>query len=306
MEKGVLMEKLKGLSQTELQFFKDNGFFGPFKVYEPEDAKKLLRIIRKKNADRSNALFDNDVNYDRHFDVSELAQHICHAEIVNRIQSIIGSDILCWRTEFFPKFPGSKGTEWHQVEVYQYSTGTPQLVATERNEDIPMELTVWTAFTDSTKQNGCLKFMPGSHMRQYFDESKTPDSGRDKVYNPVKSTTSFYGYNFSDFKVDACWVPDESESIALEMKAGECVIFTAKCMHGSFPNTTKRSTRFAITSRYVPTSVKVYPGWTTFSEHGGNFDLEKYGCVLVSGADQYGHNKIRSADNLGEAFQRIT
>ena len=300
------MEKAKGLSPTELQFFRDDGFWGPFKVYEPEDARKLLRVIRKKNADRSNALFDNDVNYDRHFDVPELSWHICHAEIVSRIQSIIGLDVLCWRTEFFPKFPGSKGTEWHQVETYQYTTGTPQLVATKRNEDFPMELTAWTAFTESTKQNGCLKFMPGSHRKQYFDESKVPEFGRDKVYDPVKSTASFYGYNFSDFKVDSCWVPDESKCIPLEMNAGECVIFTAKCMHGSFSNTTKRSTRFAITSRYVPTSVKVYPGWTTFNEHGGHFDLEKYGCVLVSGVDQYGHNKIRSINNLGEPFQRIS
>ena len=87
------------------------------------------------------------------------------------------------------------------------------------------------------------------------------------------------------------------------MNIGECVIFTARCMHGSFPNTSKRSTRFAITARYVPTDVRVYPEQNEFTEHGGYFDLKNYGCVLVSGVDRYKHNSLRNKNNLGEDFQ---
>ena len=54
--------------------------------------------------------------------------------IVEKLQSLFGQDILCWRTDFFPKFPGSKGTEWHQVETYKYTTGTSQIEPTIRIE----------------------------------------------------------------------------------------------------------------------------------------------------------------------------
>lgn len=288
--------------KQEIEFFEKNGFLGPFKLYEPEEAREILKTVRQKNVDRSKALYDNDVNYDRHFDISELSRYICHPKIVRRLQSIVGSNILCWRTEFFPKYPGSKGTEWHQVEVYQYTTGIAQLVPTARLDSIPMELTVWTTFTEANKENGCLKFMPGSHKKWYFDEFIAPKIGRDSIYEPIQSDTSFFGYNFTEFKVNPNWEPDESEAVAVEMEAGECVIFTARCMHGSFPNTTKRSTRFAITARYVPTHVKVYSDQTHFTEHGGFFDLTNYGCVLVSGANQYNYNRLRTENNLGEHF----
>lgn len=288
--------------KRDARFFEKNGFVGPFKVYEEDEAKDILARIRAKSQDKSKAMFDNDVNYDRHFDIPELSKHIAHPAIIRRIQNIIGPDILCWRSEFFPKFPGSSGTEWHQVETYQYTTGVPQLVATERRENTPMELTVWTAFTEATKANGCLKFMPGSHKKWYFDESITPKTGRDKIYDPVTSDTAFYGYNFEDFKADPDWVPNEEESVAMEMKAGEAVIFTARCMHGSWPNTTTSSTRFAINGRYVPTDVRVYPDQKEFYEHGGHFDLSDWGCVLVSGENRYDHNNFRTKNQLGEDF----
>ena len=286
--------------EEEVAFFKENGFLGPFKVYEPEEAQRILKNVRVKNLDRSNALYDNDVNYDRHFDISELSQHIGHPAIVERLRRIFGDDIICWRSEFFSKAPGSTGTEWHQVEKYKYSTGKAQLVPVEKLDF--MELTVWTTFTESTKDNGCLKFLPASHNTLYFNESIEAPTGRNQMYDLMQSGTDFYGYNFAEYKVDPDWKPDESKAVAVEMEPGECVIFTARCVHGSFPNTTKRSTRFAISSRYVPTSVKVYPDHENFMEHGGFFDLTDHGCILVSGKDTYKHNRMRATNNLGEAF----
>lgn len=295
----------EGLTSEELAFFNDNGFAGPFKLYEPDEAKALLHEIRIKNLDRKHILFDNDVNYDRHFDVPELSNHISHPGIVNRIRSIIGQNILSWRTEFFPKFPGSAGTEWHQVANYQYATGQPMLEPTENFPNVPVDLTVWTAFTDATRENGCMKFLPGTHKKLYYDESKKANSGREEKYKSVEEKTLFFGYNFDDFKIDPEWYPDENKAITLEMKPGECVIFTARCIHGSHPNITERSTRFAISSRYVPTHVRVYPNMKEFSAHGGKFNLERYGAVLVSGEDTYKHNKLRDENNLGQSFKKV-
>lgn len=282
--------------------FEKNGFIGPFKAYEPEEAKAKLNEIRKANFNRQHILWDNDLNYERHFDVPELTQHICHPAIVEKLIAILGPDIICWRNETFPKFPGSPGTQWHQVEDFRYTSGTPALVPIENHPNLPMDLTVWTAFTDATIENGCMKFLPGSHKKRYYDESKTPVTGRDKDYNALTDDTPFYGYDFEDFKVDPDWSINEDEAVSMEMKAGEFVIFTSRCCHASHPNITKRSTRIAITTRYVPTFVKVYPGQDSFFEHGATCDLKDYGVVLIAGEDKYGHNRIRTTNNLGQPF----
>lgn len=285
--------------------FHENGFIGPFKAYDPDDASAILKEIRRRAQDRSCAVFDNDCNYDRHFDIDVLAQHIFNRAIVEHLRAILGDDLLCWRTEFFPKFPGSKGTEWHQVERFEYTTGSPQLQPSDgKPGDVPFELTAWTTFTESTVENGCMKFLPGSHRTKYFDESITPKTGRNQEYTSISADTSFFGYNFSEFKVDPDWEPNEDEAVSMVMQPGEAVIFTARCVHGSHPNTTKNKTRFAITSRYVTPDVMVYPGQKTFIEHGGRFDLENYGAVLVSGENRYAHNTVRTQSNTGYKFPK--
>lgn len=295
------------LSVQEIQRFEHDGVLGPFKLYEPEEAKALLHTIRTKNIDTSRSIHHNEVNYDRHFDIPELSQHIGHPGIVKRVRALLGQDLLCWRSEFFPKFPGSAATEWHQVANYQYATGVPLLESMLPELDTPLDITVWTAFTDATKENGCMRFIPGSHKKMYYDESKSVQVGRGQEFVSVQSETQFYGYDFQEFKVDPAWDPEQEEVLDMEMKAGECVIFTAKCVHASFPNTSKRSTRFAITSRYTPTHVRVYPYSDVFVAHGGKFNLSasNYGPVLVSGRDAWGHNNIRARNNLDQPFPYI-
>ncbi|MCE3268676.1 MAG: chemotaxis protein CheX [Burkholderiales bacterium] len=289
------------LSFTEKQRFFLDGVIGPFKIYESDEAKEILRKIRRKNLDTSKAIFDNDVNYDRHLDIEELAKHIINPSIIARLADIIGPDILCWRTEFFPKFPGVQGTEWHQVGNYQYANGIPMLEGTLGDDNSIMDLTVWTAFTDTTIETACMRFIPGTHKAKYYDEAKAIHR-KETDYSSVLSETSFYGYNFEEFKINPNWLPEEQNHISIEMKAGECIIFTARCVHASHPNISKTFSRFAISARYVPTHVKVYPNSDKFYAHGAWFDLAKYGCVLVSGTDIYHHNRIREKDQNGRNF----
>lgn len=287
------------------ELFDANGFVGPFKLYEPDDAREMLQKIRIDNFDRSKAIFDNDVNYDRHFDIPILSRHIGHRRVIEILRLILAQDLLCWRTEFFPKFPGSPGTEWHQVRDYSYATGRPMLEPALGSRAEMLDITVWTAFTEATVESGCMKFLPGSHKHRYYDEKLATKAGRGNEYKSIEAASGFFGYEFEDFKINPNWCPDESSAVAMEMHAGECVLFTASCVHGSFPNTTARKTRFAISARYVPTHVMVYHDWQGFVAHGGRFDLEKYGCVLVSGADIYGHNRLRQVNELGEAFPYV-
>ncbi|MFH9663534.1 phytanoyl-CoA dioxygenase family protein [Streptomyces sp. NPDC017248] len=70
----------------------------------------------------------NISNYDRHLDSTFLADHICRPEIVDRVRSVLGPDVLNWRTEFFPKYPGDEGTDWHQADTFANASGQPQIL----------------------------------------------------------------------------------------------------------------------------------------------------------------------------------
>jgi non-heme Fe2+,alpha-ketoglutarate-dependent halogenase len=301
--KAVVPDDIK----ADIERFNEDGFIGPIKLYEPDEAAALMREVRIKNQDRSKSVFKNDVNYDRHFDIPELSRHIMHPTIRKYITAILGPDVLLWRTEFFAKFPGSVGTEWHQVRDYSYATGKPQILPTETAWNAYIDITVWTTFTPATRETGCMRFVRGSHKHEIFDEYKTPKKGREKTYDKsyeemFTEATGFYGYDFSEFLIDPSWTPAPEDVVDMEMDPGECLIFTASCVHGSQPNTTERQTRFAYTSRYVPTHVRVYPDQTTFNAHGTDFDLSEYGPVLIAGEDKYGHNNIRANNNLGQPF----
>lgn len=288
--------------KDDIAKFERDGFIGPIKLYEPEEANMISRTLRRDNHIRKSILYDNNMNYDRHFDIPDLSRHIVHPTILKYLKGILGPDILCWRSEWFAKFPGMKGTEWHQVRDYSYTDGNPLIVPTETAWNAFIDLTVWTAFTPAKRETACMRFLPGSHYKFYYDEKKKGTTGRAGHYNHMESGTGFFGYDFSEFKVDPAWDPESANPVDVEMQPGECVIFTASCAHASYPNTTENETRLAISGRYVPTHVRVYPDLTSYKAHGETFDLNNYATVLVGGEDKYGHNKTRTTNNLGKPF----
>jgi len=287
---------------TDQKTFAKRGYMGPFTLWEPEQMTAWWKVQRKALLDPANdavKAFDNPVNYDRHLDIPGLSKLITEPEIVRRMQALIGQDILCWRTEFFPKNPGDSGTGWHQVETYAIGeTSSGMLEATEHSPGVPMELTCWVAFTEATRQNGCMKLIPGSHRQWRYDEHAP------MAWNGQARDKSFFGYNYDDIKIDKEWEPDQEDADHVEMRPGQFIIFTARCIHGSNPNTSNRQ-RMGFAIRVVPTHVRVYGGMTEFDEFGHHFELDKHGCVVVSGRDQFGHNRLRNENGWGEPFRPL-
>jgi non-heme Fe2+,alpha-ketoglutarate-dependent halogenase len=290
------MQKSYHLSETEKEFFYANGYVGPFTLYEPDQMTRIWEEVRMDILDASKAPFpDSKLNYDRHLDLLALNQIISHPRLVDRVSSILGPDILSWRTEWFPKYPGDEGTDWHQAESFVEFEGTEKLVPTAAKEGHPWELTAWVAMSEATKQNGCLKVMPGSHRTWYFDEKRNirfePENFNKKVSDGQKS--GFYGYDYDKLKLDPNWKPDEERAVHMEVKPGQFFLFTSRCMHGSNPNSTKDSVRFGWATRFVPTHVKVYDGQDSFHHFGEELPLARYSTVLVAGEDRYKHNRVR-------------
>lgn len=247
--------------------------------------------------DTHNAPFPKSkLNYDRHLDLQALNQIINNPKVVHRISSILGPDVLSWRTEWFPKYPGDEGTDWHQAESFVEFEGTEKLVPTAAEEGRPWELTAWIAMSESTKENGCLKVMPGTHRTWFFDEKRNvpfePENFNQKVISTGEKA-GFYGYDYDKLKLDPTWKPDEEKAVHMVMKPGQFCIFTSRCMHGSNPNSTQSSTRFGWATRFVPTHVKVYAGQDSFHHFGEELPLDRYSTVLVLGEDRYHHNRVR-------------
>jgi non-haem Fe2+, alpha-ketoglutarate-dependent halogenase len=267
-------------------FFDENGYIGPFSIYEPHATEAMWKKVRIEMLDKSNAIYgDNKMNYDRHLDNKILSDIVSHPDIVRRVQAILGPNILCWRTEWFPKYPGAEATAWHQAESFVAFEGDSKLVPTQPH-DGSWELTVWFAFTEATRETACLKVVPKTHRTWFFDER------RQVQYDP-HSTSGFYGYDFEKLKIDPTWKPDESQALHVEMQAGQVLMFTSRCLHASEPNTSKDKLRMGLAIRYVPTDVRVYPHHDgQFTHFGEVFPLNRYAAMLVAGEDTFGHNTI--------------
>jgi non-haem Fe2+, alpha-ketoglutarate-dependent halogenase len=302
------------LQPAELAAFHERGYTGPFKVYEPDEMRALWRRERLQLMDRSHAVYPdvgtesgntNIANYDRHLDSTFLADHICRPEIVQRVVSVLGPNVLCWRTEFFPKYPGDEGTDWHQADTFANVSGTPQILWPEGVEDFGGTITVWTAFTPTDEETACLQFIPGTHQTMFYDETKRmhydPDAINQKEKDGVRR--GFFGYDYRQLQIDPDWKPDESRAVSMVMQPGEAILFWSTLMHASHPHLGKTSTmRMGFAARYVPTSVRIYPDSNEIEEYGGRVTLERYGAVLVAGRDEHGHNRIATQTTRGHAF----
>lgn len=308
-----------GLTADELELFHRDGFIGPFDLYEPEEMEQNLRALRPKLLNTRRAIYGqgartaagvtNLANYDRHIDVDFLAAHVARPEIVHKLVSILGPDVLCWRTEFFPKYPGDEGTDWHQADNFSNVAGSkhPQIVWPQ-DAEFGGTITVWSAFTDATVEMGCLQFIPGSHKSMNYDESKVMEYDADRIGQVQKGDVrrGFFGYDYRQLQKDPNWSPDESNAQSMVMRQGQFIIFWSTLMHASHPHAgLTDAMRLGYAARYLPTQVRVYPYSDTLQEFGAEASLEKHGCVLVAGEDGYGHNRFVDRTIDGTPFQVV-
>jgi non-heme Fe2+,alpha-ketoglutarate-dependent halogenase len=309
----VESKKSFDLSDSEIERFHAQGFIGPFTLWSPEEMRERWAKVRRQLFDRTYAAYpldkavsggNNIANYDRHLDVPYLGEHITRPEIVHRVRSILAPDLLCWRTEFFPKYPGDEATDWHQADTFANASGRPQIIWPE-DSGFGGTITVWSAFTEASEKSACLRFIPGTHKNRYYDESKgmTYNPGRNTNVQKGELRSGFFGYDYRELQIDPNWSPDESKAISIPMAAGQFVIFWSTLMHASFPHAGESDEmRVGFASRYVPTRVRIYPDTEWVEEYGGAIPLTNYGAILVNGTNEYSYNKVRTTNMRGQPF----
>lgn len=310
------------LSDDELKTFHERGYIGPVTLFEPEVMKQMWRRQRLKLMDRAGAIYPVDAvsgntnlaNYDRHLDNEFLADLACNPRIVDRMVSILGPDVLCWRSEFFSKYPGEEGTDWHQADTFAMASGKPQIIWPGSVKDAVTHspfggtITVWTATTDTDQETGCLQFIPGTHRSMYYDEAQGMKYDPTRINKMEKGgmRRGFWGYDYRQLQIDPDWEPDESKAVSVPCRAGQSIIFWSQLMHASHVHEGKtRDYRMAFAARYVPTAVQIYPGTNYLEEYGAKVSLDRYGAILVAGRNEFTHNRIVTHTTGGKAFAHI-
>jgi non-heme Fe2+,alpha-ketoglutarate-dependent halogenase len=264
-----------------------------------------LRLLDRKDSVYRDLTPESGIyNYDRHLDNAFLAELVTRPEIVRRLASIMGPNLLCWRSEFFPKYPGDEGSAWHQADTFGGLNGVPH-IKWPNGSAYGGALTAWIAFTDAQEDTSCMQFIPGTQGVMNYDESRgmryDPDLVNKKEVDGVKR--GFYGYDWREIQIDPDWKPDETKAVSVPCKAGEFLLFWSTLMHASTPHKgLSAQMRLAFAARYIPTSVKVYDGMSRVTELGGTLCLEHYGTVLVAGVDSFAHNRVRTHTTKGKPF----
>ncbi|MCA9660155.1 MAG: phytanoyl-CoA dioxygenase family protein [Myxococcales bacterium] len=314
------------LSEGDVRQFYDDGFLGPFELCPPEamaarqekmwglwDAPSKTYppgsyrfvgddIDAGRDDEMTNAEYaTRGLNArDKHLDDPELLDLYAHPAIVERVAQLLGPDLLLWRSQFFPKYPKMGGTGWHQASSYLNET---MRVATLTPPDLSQlfQLTVWVAITDSTRENGCLRVVRGSH--------REIEPMRIEEYDPVKHADNKMD-RFGTRLLQTYNEVDPSRVVDLEMKAGQFVIFTERLMHGALPNSTEDQSRLGMSARYVVPSVKIHNP-LVLGEEGlsisylriAGLQLDRWRAILVRGSDRSGVNGDRVVPYVGAHAQ---
>jgi chlorinating enzyme len=265
------------LSEAEIRGFWERGFAGPFRLLPAEEmrpvAQRLWRLWEAdsrtyprnsykytgsstKGADA--AEMDNETYArkglnarDKHLENDELMSLYAHPAIVERMAQVLGPDLLLWRSQFFPKYPGMGGTGWHQATSYLNETFRTATLKPKNLKKL-FQLTAWIAVTDSTVKNGCMRFVPGTHRELLPMEVEE--------YDPVKHAGNKYD-RFGTKVMRPALGELEKRAVNFPMKAGEFVIFSERTMHGALPNVTTDDARLGMSARYIVPDVQIHNPW---------------------------------------------
>jgi ectoine hydroxylase-related dioxygenase (phytanoyl-CoA dioxygenase family) len=184
-----------------------------------------------------------------------------NADILDMAEQLIGPDIALWNMSFFAK-PAHNGkrTPWHQDG--QYWPIRPLATCT-----------VWIAIDDATVENGCMRFVPGSHRPARLMGHDQRDDDSLTLQQELKE----HEY-------------DDSKAVNVELKAGQISLHDIYLAHGSEVNTSG-SPRRGMTLRLMPTT-SLYDrnlAANMYVERGGA-SMADHPLMLMRGTERHGEN----------------
>ncbi len=189
--------------------------------------------------------------------------------MIDLAESVIGPDIVLWGAHMFCK-PGGDGLEtpWHQDGHYW----PIRPLAT---------CTIWVALDASTRANGCLQVIPGSHKNRELFPHMTEDR-KDLVLDQKLQASTF----------------DESKAVSLELEPGQMSMHDVFMIHGASVNQSPNR-RAGLAIRYMPASSLFDRTIFKGNNQNGTFatDFSHRPLWLLRGQDRTGKNDFTVGHN---------
>ena len=220
------------LSGEQVEFFHENGYVAGVRVLNDAQVEALRAELEQmmNPAHAGRALF-HEYHSNESTDPNRVLFHALGAwrvmpgfhdllwnpAFLVPASQLLGGAVRFWHDQLFCK-PARHGgvVAWHQD--YSYWTRTTPLA----------HLTCWIGLDDSTQENGCLNYVPGSH--------KWPDLPKPVLTGEMEAIRGS--------------LPEELREkfrpVAVELKKGEASFHHARTMHGSGPNNTENARRATV------------------------------------------------------------
>lgn len=188
-----------------------------------------------------------------------------HPAVLDMIEQVIGPDIILYGTStFYKKAEKGRATPWHRDSATQIKP--------------PVSPLVWIAATDAVVENGCLRFIPGTHRDAVLGEHKE-----------WKYEDATIGYE-TGIQLDPKIYEDRvGSAVDVELEAGQMIIFHSRTIHSSHPNQGTRGDRASFTLRYMPGTSRY--GHDDVPERSrGHHGFHTRPLILVRGVDRAGND----------------
>lgn len=224
------------LTRDEVEQFHELGYVSGIRVLSDEQVEQLRTELAElvDPAHPGNELF-YEYNSNESVDPSRVLFHALgawrispgfHDLLWNPAFTVPASQLLdgpvrFWHDQLFCK-PARHGgvVAWHQD--YSYWTRTKPMA----------HLTCWIGLDDATRDNGCMQYIPGSHMWDLL-----PITGLAGDMDAIQTVLSE--------EQKAAFKP-----VAIELKKGECTFHHPLMVHGSYENTTDGPRRAVVINAF--------------------------------------------------------
>ena len=186
-------------------------------------------------------------------------------EIVDLVSGVIGDDVVLWGCHVFCK-PAGEGyeTPWHQDGHYWPIRPLANC-------------TVWVALEPSTRENGCLRVIPGSHIGQQLHEHLHEDR-QDLTLQQRMVEGSF----------------DEGMAVDIELQPGQMSLHDVYMVHGAAANHSPQR-RTGVALRYMPASSHFDRGLKPADgKTGVAVNFARRPLWLLKGVDRSGLNDFQA------------
>lgn len=213
------------LSQAQIDAYRRDGFLCPIPVLSPEETRVERAALESLEAAPPPNLPRPVGEYLR--TTAAVATEVplrvaLDPRVLDRVESLLGPDILIWGCEYFIKEARSdKIVSWHQDLTYWGMDGTDH------------EVTAWVALSPANTASGCMKFVPGSQRQAIVSHRDT-----------------FAADNLLSRGQEIAVEVDEGDAVAAELAPGEMSLHHGRLFHASGPNTTD-DRRIGLVIRYI-------------------------------------------------------